>query len=57
MIPVSVKRNSSGEESLWQEQLFGHQIRGRIGVSAAGLQGRGLNKRNVFFTDTGIKIR
>ena len=29
------------------------QIRGWIAVSAAGLQGKGLHKRRVFFTDTG----
>ena len=30
------------------------QIRGRIAVSAAGLQGKGSRKRSVYFTDTGI---
>ena len=35
-------------ESLWKEQLLEHQIRGRMGVAAAGTQGKGLNRRSVF---------
>ena len=42
------KKNSSGGEDPWEEQLSQHQIRGRMGVSAAALQGEGLNKRIVF---------
>ena len=54
VIPVSVKRNhSSREETTLEYSLSEHQIRGRIGVSAAGLQGKVLNKRSVYVTDTG----
>ena len=52
-IPMSVKKHSSGEEDLWEEQLPEHQIGGRIAVSAAGLQGKGSHKRSGF-SDTGI---
>ena len=34
--------------------LSEHQLRGWRAVSAEGLQGRGLRKRNILFTDTGI---
>ena len=37
-ILVSVKKNSSGEEDMWGNQFSKHQIRGRIKVSATGLQ-------------------
>ena len=33
-----------------------HKIMGWIAVSAEGSQGKGSPKRNVFFTDTGIKV-
>ena len=42
--PVSVKKHSSGEEDRWEEKLSEHKIRGRIAVSAAELQGKGLPK-------------
>ena len=41
------KKYPSREEDLWEERLSEHRIRGRIAVSAAGLQGKGSNKRNV----------
>ena len=46
--PVPVKKDSSGEEATWESRLLEHQIRGRIGASASGLQGKGLHKRSVF---------
>ena len=40
---------------MWEDKLPGHQIRGWRAASAAGLQGKGLSERSVFFTDTGIR--
>ena len=48
VLPVSVKKHSSGEEHLWEEQLSEHQIIGRREVSPAGLQGKGSHRRSVF---------
>ena len=47
------QKHPSGEEDLSEDKLSEHQIRGRRGVSAAGLQGQRLNERSVIFTDTG----
>ena len=33
---------------IWEDKLSEHEIRGRIGVSAAGSQGEGSRKRSVF---------
>ena len=38
----------SGEEHPCEDKLPEHKIRGRMGVFAAGLQGEGFRKRNVF---------
>ena len=38
---------------MWEDTLSECRIRGWIAVSATGLQGEGLRKRNVF-SDTGI---
>ena len=54
MILASVEKHS-GEDNPWEEQPLEHQISGRIGVSAAALQGKGPHKRNVYFTETGIR--
>ena len=47
-IPVSVKKHSSGEEYPWGNELEKYEIKDWIAVSAAGLQGQGWCKRNVF---------
>ena len=47
-------KDSSGEEDTRDIYFKQHQIRGWIAVSAALLQGKGSQKRSVFFTDTGI---
>ena len=39
---------------MWENGLSEHQIRGWIAISVAGLQGLGSQKRQVFFTVTGI---
>ena len=49
LIPVSVKKHSSKEEYMWENQFPKHQIRGWRAVSAGGLQGKGCHKRNVVF--------
>ena len=41
VMPVLVKKHSSGEEDPWGNQLDKHQIRGWRGVSAAWFQGKG----------------
>ena len=41
-VPVSVKKTG------WENQLSKDQISGWIAISAAGLQGKGLDKRNCF---------
>ena len=43
------EKQSSGEEDPWEDKLSVYQFWGRIGVSAAGWQGKGLRKRNVIF--------
>ena len=45
---VSEKKHASGEEHVWEERLSEDHIRGRIAVSAAGLQGKGSHKNNAF---------
>ena len=39
MIPVSMKKHSSGKDRPWEEKPSEHQIRGWRAVSAAGLHG------------------
>ena len=48
VMPLSVKKHSSGEEDMWEHKLSECQIRGWRAVSAAGLRGQGLRKRTVF---------
>ena len=58
-LSVSVKKkHSSGEEYIWESQLGKHKIRGRRGVSAAGLHGKCSLKR-VYFSQTPVwgKVR
>ena len=54
LLPASVKKHSSKVETHWECQLEKHQIRGWRAVSAAGLHGKGLRKRKMSFTDTGM---
>ena len=54
---MSEQKHSSGEENPVEDRLSEHRIGGWRAVSAAGLHGRGSHKRNVFFTDTGIKSK
>ena len=49
LIPVSVKKHSSGEEDTLENQISGWRA-----VSATGLRGKGLRKRLFLFTDTGM---
>ena len=44
VIPVSVKKHSSGESYIWEYRLSEHQIRAWRAVSATGSQGKGLHK-------------
>ena len=55
-IPVSVTKSTPPEKKTWEEWLSEHQIRGRITVSAAGLQGKDSHRRSVCFTDTGLRF-
>ena len=51
MLPVSVKKTflpRNREKTAREDRLSEHQIGGRRGVSAAGLQRKGLSKRRVF---------
>ena len=49
------EKGTPAEKNNPQEyELENHQIRGRIGVSAAGSQSEGSHKRNAFFTDSGM---
>ena len=50
VIPVSVKKHSSGENNLGEDKLSECPIRGCIAVSAAVLRVNGLCKRSVLFT-------
>ncbi len=43
------EKTTSGEEITLEYWLSEHQIRGWRAVSAAGLQGKGLHKRSVFY--------
>ena len=52
MIPVSVKKHSSGGEDIGGKLPSKHRVRGWRGVSAAALLGKGWQKRIVSFTDT-----
>ena len=45
VIPVSVKKHSSGGEDMGEYKLSEHQLRGRKKDSAAGLQSKGSCKR------------
>ena len=51
---VCEKTHTSREEGPWKVKLSEHQIGGWRAVSAAGLKGKGCEKRNVSFTDTSI---
>ena len=49
VISVSVKKTFLWEEEgAWKNEPSEHQLRGWIAASAAGLPGKGLQKRNVF---------
>ena len=39
---------------MWEDELSECQIRGWRAVSAAGVHGKGLPKRDLLFTDTGV---
>ena len=54
-IPVSMKKHTSGEEDMWENQISKHQLRGRIEVCAAELQGEGSRKRIVSFSQTPVR--
>ena len=41
---------------MWENKISECQIRGWKAVSAAGLHGQGLHKRNVHFSDTGMRV-
>ena len=53
MIPVSVKKHSSGEKHIREDKLAEHQIRGWRAASDADLRGKGSRKRSFFYRDTG----
>ena len=50
-------KHLSGEECTLKCWLSEHEIMGWRAVSAAGLEGKGLRKRNSLFTDTGMGCR
>ena len=53
-MPVSMKKHSSGEKYRLENQLWKHQVRGWIAVSAAGSHGQGSQKRSVSFPQTPV---
>ena len=52
---VCEQKHSSGGKHTWEDELSECQIRGWIAVSAAALQDKGLCKRSICFTDTGME--
>ena len=54
---VCEQKHFSGEEDVWEDKLSEHLIRGWRAISAAGLQGKGSYKRNVFFTEARMPPR
>ena len=45
-------KHFSGEEAVWEDRLFEHQLGGLRAVSVAGFQSNGSSKRKVVSTDT-----
>ena len=49
-----LQKDNSGEENMWEDKLWEHQIRGWRAISAAGLQGKGSHTWIVLRADTEI---
>ena len=58
LLPVSVNKNNPPERNTLGKASFqSMKSGGGKAVFPTGLHGQGLHKRNVFFTDTGIRDR